>query len=244
MRRAHNVLHRALEQALRWDWLAINPASRASLPRLPGSRIRSPSPEEIHRLVDAATGETPALGVYLRLAAATGARRGELVGLRWPDVRFDEGAIVVSRSVVVGPAGATEKDTKTHAARRVAADGGTIDVLRAHLAAGQVKAESCGTTLAADGFVFSDAVDASVGWRPEYATQAFARIARRAGVEHVRLHDLRHFVASRLLAGGIDVRTVAGRLGHRNPNVTLNVYAHFLPEADRGAADVLGSLLD
>lgn len=59
----------------------------------------------------------------------------------------------------------------------------------------------------------------------------------------VRLHDLRHFVATRLLSSGVDVRTVDGRLGHKNPNVTLSVYAHFLPEADREAADLLGRIL-
>ena len=85
--------------------------------------------------------------------------------------------------------------------------------------------------------------DATTSWNPAYLTQAFARLAARSGVPRVRLHDLRHFVATRLLANGVDVRTVAGRLGHRNPNVTLNVYAHFLPEADRDAAGLLGRLL-
>ena len=64
-----------------------------------------------------------------------------------------------------------------------------------------------------------------------------------AGVGGVRLHDLRHYVATRLLASGIDVRTVAGRLGHRNPATTLNVYAHFVPEADEEAASALSEVL-
>lgn len=74
-------------------------------------------------------------------------------------------------------------------------------------------------------------------------TQRFARVAGRAGMPEVRLHDLRHFVATRLLSNRIDVRTVAGRLGHKNPNVTLSIYSHFLPEADREAAELLGRLL-
>ena len=60
----------------------------------------------------------------------------------------------------------------------------------------------------------------------------------------VRLHDLRHFVATQLLSAGVDVRTVAGRLGHRNAATTLNVYAHFVEQADRGAADVMGGVLN
>ena len=58
----------------------------------------------------------------------------------------------------------------------------------------------------------------------------------------IRLHDLRHYVATRLLAAGVDVRTVAGRLRHRNPSTTLNVYSHFVPKADREAADALGRI--
>jgi integrase len=68
--------------------------------------------------------------------------------------------------------------------------------------------------------------------------------ARGVGLPGVRLHDLRHYVATRLLTAGIDVRTVAGRLGHRNAATTLNVYSHFVPEADRQAADVLAHLLE
>jgi integrase len=58
------------------------------------------------------------------------------------------------------------------------------------------------------------------------------------------MHDLRHYVATRLLSEGVDVRTVAGRLGHRNAATTLNVYSHFLPESDREAANVLGRIFD
>jgi integrase len=163
------------------------------------------------------------LGVFVHLAAATGARRGELLGLRWGDLHLEQGVMVISPSFVVGIAGVVEKDTKAHAAR-----GASL---------------GCGLRLNDEMLVFSRSPDGTVPWRPEYATQAFSRVADLAGLPHVRRHDLRQFVASRLLANGIDVRTVAGRLGHRNPNVTLNVSAQFLPEADRGAADVLRAAL-
>ena len=66
---------------------------------------------------------------------------------------------------------------------------------------------------------------------------------RHQGLADIRLHDLRHYVATRLLTAGVDVRTVAGRLGHRNAATTLNVYAHFLEQADRDAADVMGRVI-
>ncbi|MGH9152008.1 MAG: site-specific integrase [Acidimicrobiales bacterium] len=103
---------------------------------------------------------------------------------------------------------------------------------------------SRGVVTGPDAYLFSAEVDAGTPWHPDSASRSFARLCRRTGVTGIRLHDLRHFVATRLLSAGADVRTVAGRLGHRNAAITLNVYSHFLAEADRDAADLLGRLLD
>jgi hypothetical protein len=81
VRRTHNVLHRALGQAVRWGWLAVNPAAASSPPRLPSRDIKPPSPEQLRLLFVRAAEENPAFAVFLQLAAATGARRGELVAL-------------------------------------------------------------------------------------------------------------------------------------------------------------------
>ncbi|MGH9272914.1 MAG: tyrosine-type recombinase/integrase [Ilumatobacteraceae bacterium] len=74
-------------------------------------------------------------------------------------------------------------------------------------------------------------------------SRGFKRLCVAEGLPDVRLQDLRHFVASQLLSAGVDVRTVAGRLGHRNAATNLNVYAHFLEQADRGAAAVIGRVI-
>jgi integrase len=181
--------------------------------------------------------------VFLQLAAATGARRGELVALRWTDVNVAGGVVTIARGAVQGKDGLVIKDTKTHGTRRIALDRTTVAALKAHRQAADEIAGACETVLPADAYVFSNDPTGRTSWRPWLVTQAFARLAARAGMPEVRLHDLRHFVATRLLSSGVDVRTVAGRLGHKNPNVTLSVYAHFLPEADREAADVLGRIL-
>ena len=195
------------------------------------------------RLFELAARSNPAFATYIQLSAATSAPRGELVALRWSDVDLNSGVVRIRRGIVHGLDGLAEKDTKTHAARRIAIDSGTVESLRHHRNVGGGVGDRMRRRLGGDAFVFSTSPDGRDNWNPAYLTQAFARLAKRAGVPDVRLHDLRHFVATRLLANGVDVRTVAGRLGHRNPNVTLNVYAHFLPEADRDAADLLGRLL-
>jgi integrase len=145
--------------------------------------------------------------------------------------------------VVLGRNGVVEKDTKTHAVRRVALDASTVASLVAHHERSEHIATMCGVVLDGSAFVFSHEPDGSRPWRPDVVTHAFGRLRARAGLPGVRLHDLRHFVATRLLASGVDVRTVAGRLGHRNAATTLNVYSHFLQEADREAADLIGRLV-
>ena len=101
----------------------------------------------------------------------------------------------------------------------------------------------CRLTLDANAFVFSNNADGSVPWYPDSVSGSFKRLCQQEGLTNVRLHDLRHFVATQLLGAGVDVRTVAGRLGHRNAATTLNAYANFLEQSDRVAADVMGSLI-
>lgn len=78
---------------------------------------------------------------------------------------------------------------------------------------------------------------------PTACRRRFGWVRAQVGLEGVRLHDLRHYVATRLISAGVDIRTVATRLGHASPTTTLNTYSHFVPEADREAAELLGGLL-
>ena len=97
--------------------------------------------------------------------------------------------------------------------------------------------------LSADSFVFSPYVEATKPFRPDNVTSFFIRVRNEAGAPTVRLHDLWHFTATQLIGAGVDVRTVAGRLDHSDPSVTLRVYSHALEERDRAAAAVMGSIL-
>jgi len=243
--RHHRVLHAALRQAVRWGWASSNAAEAASPPRVRRRRIRPPSASDVARLVDAAgSSASPDLGVALRVLVATGMRRGELCGLRWRDIDLPTGTLRIDASVVHGEIGIVEKDTKTHAVRRLSLDRGTVAALRRHRDVCRARATAAGATLAADAFVLSDAADGHTPWRPNRLTQAFARLRSRLGLDGVRLHDLRHFQATELIAAGVDVRTVAGRLGHADPSTTLRVYAAFMEPADQAAARVIEGLLD
>jgi integrase len=213
--------------------MGVNPASATTPPRVAAPTITPPDRAGLARVLRRAGEESPELACYLLLAAATGARRSELVALRWPDVDLGAGSLSISRGIVFGPDGLVEKGTKTHSARRVSLDPRTVDALRDHRERMTVRAGTCRTVLAADAFVFSNAADCSEPWFPDSVSRSFKRLCVQEGMPDVRLHDLRHFVATQLLSAGVDVRTVAGRLGHRNAATSLKVYAHFLEEADR-----------
>jgi integrase len=155
--------------------------------------VQPPQAEDATRLLSAAIAEDPELGLFLRLAVMLGARRGELCALRWPDIELDRGEVLIAGNVVRVPRQAlVHKDTKTHAKRRVAVGAGTVELLRARRVAQAKDALACGTTLAADAYVFSHVPDGSAPIDPDGISHRFLRLARRLGV-NCRLHDLRHF---------------------------------------------------
>lgn len=208
-----------------------------------------PTVAELHRLIAAADELDPDLAVLLRVGAALGGRRAELVGLRWRDI---EGATVrVHRTVVSVKGAAVEKDTKSHAERSVPLDAETMAALARHRADCDERArlQTREGVLRPDAFVFSREPDGSKPLNPDGVTKAFGRFCRACGfVEddgspRFHLHQLRHLNASLQLAAGVPVHRVQKRLGHAQASTTMNIYGRAMPENDDGAAGVLGRLL-
>ena len=245
VRQVHAILRGAFAQAVRWGWIRTNPVASASPPPVRKAEVHPLATDVVVKLLAAADEVDRDFGVFLRLAAATGARRGELCALRWTDLDIGAGTLVVARNVIERDGGGwLEKDTKTHQSRRIALDPATIAMLERHRASADDLAAVVGTDRGDDAFVFSRVPSGSEPWLPNHQTQRFKALCRRLGVEGVRLHDLRHMHATQLLGANIDVRTVAGRLGHANAATTLGVYAEFLQPRDRDAADVIAKLLN
>jgi integrase len=243
VRNHHALLSAALHQAVRWGWVRRNVAEMAKPPRVTQRVVRPPSVDAVRQIVVAAEERDPRLAPLVMMAALTGMRRGELCALRWSDLDLDEGQIEVARSVVLVPGGLGEKTTKTNRTRRVALDEVGLSVLRTHRARVEEWARLADEELRPDAFIFSPYVDGSLPFRPDNVTNFFIRVRDELKLPDVRLHDLRHFTATQLIGAGVDVRTVAGRLGHTDPSMTLRVYSHALEERDRAAAAVMGSLL-
>jgi integrase len=240
VRNQHLVLRAAVTQAVRWGWLTTNVVAVARL----GSRKTAPKVgmdgEALGKIMDAARTVDPAAPLAFRLAACTGARRSELAALRWSDID-DRGRITIDSSLAIIRHGSlsnrmspTLRDdpTKTGNHRTLKVDSRTLamlDVLRSERA-------QFGPWVLAVG-------DRPIN--PERLTSWWALARKRAGVDPKwRLHDLRHWAATTSISGGHDLRTVANRLGHANPAMTLRVYAHALPAPDEDIAEALGEALD
>lgn len=240
IRKVHNLLRRALNVAVEWGWLNTNVALRAKRPKVRKAPINPPSDEQVASIIAAAlASQRPNrdLVVLLTLAAATGARRGELVGLRFSDFDHERRELFFGRSVAQVGSTLTVKGTKTERQRRISLDEATAGVLADYL---EVKRSKMVRPVA-DPFMWSTELDGSRPWPPARVTRNWTNLRARAGIPGVRLHDLRHAHITLLLALGVDVRTVAGRAGHANAATTLGIYGHFMPAADRRAAELWAS---
>lgn len=243
VRRIHAYLHSALEQAVRWGWIASNPADRARKPSVPPAKITAPQPDTVARLLEAIADTD--LYPFLVLSADTGARRGQLIALRWSDLDLDNGVVKFTATAVHGPDGETIRPlSKTKGrARTVALGATTVRTLTVHRQRMRERALEFGGRLGRDAFLFSDTPTCDRPWRLDTFSHRYLKIRRQAGAADVNLHSLRHYVATQLVAAGVDPRTVAERLGHSRPSTTLDMYAGAVPQKDRDAADLLERLL-
>jgi integrase len=176
------------------------------------------------------------------LIAHRGLRRGEAIGLPWPEVDLDERTITITEQIVQIGWAVDRGEPKTDSgARVVPLDGDTVEALRTHRARQQAEREAWGDLWTDTGLVFTR--EDGTALHPEYATRRFARLAFRAGVPPIRLHDLRHVAATLLLAAGYDLKLVQELLGHSTITLTGDTYTTVLPELARAATEGVARLI-
>ena len=224
---AHAMIRSALSQAVKWDLVSSNVALKATPPKTTVRQIQVPSAAQVNQLIRSVVRTDPTMALILSLAVITGARRGELCALRWRD--YDRaGTLTIQGALVVGVNGElVRQGTKTGTSRTVHLGEKAISLLD--------RARSKASTLNPDAPILTytgEPID------PNWLSTAVRRHATRAGLD-CHLHLLRHVSATELIAQGIDIRTVADRLGHADATVTLKVYSHARPENDQVAAKIM-----
>jgi integrase len=242
LRKIHSILNDACKRAVRWKWLGTNPVDESKVPPTTHPDPTPPTVEQAARISTTAFKD-PGWGVLVWLAMVAGARRGELCALRWEHVDLEGGFLTIRRSVAQSGTKTWVKDTKTHQRRRITLDVVTVALLgayRAHLAADLAQA---GMELSQETHLFSRDPGHARWLRPSAVSQRYSRMCARLGWD-MDIKELRHYSATELIAAGVDVRTVAGRLGHGGGGTTtLRVYSAWRPEADQRAASTISDRL-
>jgi len=248
----HRIISAALHQAQRWEMVERNVARLARPPTVPKKELTVPPPERVRALIDAAgAGRTPENATIITLAALTGFRRGELCGLRWSDVDWEDAAITVRRSVWQTESDWGVKDPKTHQIRRLVLGEHAMAVLAGRWFRVEDACRLAEVKLSDEAYLFSLDLTGARPLMPDTVTQAFTRLCRQMErqakdadpprVERwpYRFRDLRHYTATELFRAGHNPRTVADRLGHADAALTLRVYTHDTQDQARSAAAAL-----
>lgn len=234
----HTVLSRALKDAVRDEILARNVCEHVTLPRMNVYEAHAFTQEECQRLIDVA--RIGHLWPLLLVAIVTGARRGELLALRWDDIDMATGVVRLHRTAdrLVG-LGWVENETKTvHGMRSVQLPQVAIDALveqRAYIEELSKSSFWHGHDLVFPGR-FGNYMDGSA------LLKRLKTLLVRAGLPAARFHDLRHSTATLLLASGVNPKVVQELLGHSNISVTLGMYGHVLPNMQKDVRDKMDDM--
>lgn len=235
IRKVYTCLSGALKAAIRWQWITVNPLDQASIPKATKPEPKPPTLEQATAIVNEAFKDLP-WGMFVWLAMTTGARRGELCAIRWDWLELDNAALWIQSSIGQDGNKTWEKTTKSHQQRRITLDPETVGLLRAYRQHCEADAKKARVHIASNGRLFSPLVDHSTWLKPATVSQRYRRMCAKLKWD-MNLHQLRHYSATELIASGVDVRTVAGRLGHSGGGTTtLKVYSAWVAEADQRAA--------
>lgn len=239
----HRLISAILSTAVQWQVLFSNPCDRVKPPQPEKPAPRYLDDKEAARLLQLLEGEDMQNRTMIKLLLYTGFRRGELLGLEWKDIDFENHLIYVRRSSLYLPdRGIYEDKTKNATSERVIkVQTDAFPMLREfrhwqmerRLAAGDRWEQSDRVFTAADGSPLHP--DVLSGW--------FHDFVKRSGLPDVSIHSLRHTNATLLIAAHIPITTVADRLGHATASTTAKIYAHAIKTADEAAADVLEDIL-
>jgi integrase len=226
VRNVHVMLHKALERAVQRTLIARNPAALAEKPKPRRHELRPWTADETATFLTAAAGDRLAAAFWLM--ATAGVRRGEALGLMWPDLDLDRGTVSIRRALVLVGNTPTLSQPKTEAGRRsIPLATQAVSALRSHRRRQAEERLAYADVHAGGDLVFAQEDGSPV--HPNRFLDAFHRISKTAGLRATRPHDLRHGWATRALEAGVPAKVVQEVLGHASAMVTLDIYSHVVP---------------
>lgn len=243
----HTFISSVLERAVKWGIISDNPCHRVDAPKADKKQIQFLDDHQALQFMKALEGESLEYRVVFSTLLLTGMRRGELLGLEWPDIDFDAGVIHIRRTSQYAPgAGIYTDTTKTEQSMRpLSAPAELLSMLRQYRVEQWERRLRLGDKWAKE---WAEHPRLFTQWdgkpmHPNAPYQELQKLLKRSGLPKVSLHSLRHTNATLLIRNGADVRTVSGRLGHSQTSTTMNIYAEFLQSADKAASESIADTL-
>lgn len=238
----HRLISTVLEQAVKEGFIPFNVALRATLPKVEHKEVNYFQLEQVAAIRDALEAEPIKWRMLTHMLLITGARRGEILGLKWDKVDFTNNQVYICNSVLYSSdIGIYESTPKTERSKRyITLPAETMQFLRQYRAWQNTERLRLGEYYQNQGFVFSQ--DTGAPMHPDSVTDWLNKFSKRHGLPHVNPHAFRHTMASMLYFNGVDSVSISKRLGHAQVSTTANIYAHVMEEADKKNADILADV--
>ena len=238
----HRLISTVLEQAVKEGLVPFNVASRATLPKAEHKEVNYFQPEQVAAIRDALELEPIKWKTLVHLLLITGARRGEILGLKWDKVDFAGNRIYICNSVLYSAdVGIYETTPKTERSKRyITLPVESMQLLREYRVWQIERRLQLGGYYQDRGFLFTQEDGGPM--HPDSVTDWLNKFSIRHGLPHINAHAFRHTMASMLYFNGVDSVSISKRLGHAQVSTTANIYAHVMEQADRRNADILSDI--
>jgi len=238
----HRLISTVLEQAVKESLIPFNPASRADLPKAERKEVAYFQAAQIAAIRDALELEPIKWKTLVHLFLITGARRGEILGLKWDKVDFDRNRVHICNNILYSVERGIYEDTPktSESTRYVSLPAETMILLRQYRAWQSMERLRAGEYFQDQGFVFSQGNGKPM--HPDSVTDWLKKFSKRHNLPHIHPHSFRHTMASMLYFNGVDSVSISKRLGHAQVSTTANIYAHVMEEADQKNADILADV--
>lgn len=238
----HRFVSAVLAQADKEMLIPFNPATKATLPKLERKTPNYFQPEEVAAIRDALETEPMKWKTMVHLLLITGARRGEVLGLKWPAVDFERNQVHICNNVLYAADRGIYEDTPKTASsdRFVSLPPETMALLRQYKAWQAEERLRLGGYYEDKGFLFAQ--DNGDPMHPDSVTSWLDKFSKRHKLPHINPHAFRHTMASILYFNGVDSVSISKRLGHAQVSTTSDIYAHIIQEADQRNADILADV--